>query len=295
MGRWTANSTWKARTEGSGPHCTPVGVGTPTLPPRPLSAARAPSRQLPPFLPPRSQPRAPPQPRGPGRPGGCPHTHTPRCRFRRPRPGPRPDPAADPAAPASHGPAEGPGHRRDPRPPRPGPPCPQANRSRVTSRVPRGARSPRAWAARSRRRRRAEVELTGSESPARGRKPASLGNVAAGANKRPRPAPSAAAGAPRGGGGVGPPALTEPRVSHLVRRQPWRLEVGTFQKWFCFRVHAGQSKQILGICCRVTPRGQCPLGNAHSNSGNAAGFFPTVPVGSWQEGKNNLSFCHPRG
>lgn len=76
MGRWTANSTWKARTEGSGPHCTPVGVGTPTLPPRPLSAARAPSRQLPPFLPPRSQPRAPPQPRGPGRPGGCPHTHT---------------------------------------------------------------------------------------------------------------------------------------------------------------------------------------------------------------------------
>lgn len=199
--------------------------------------------------------RAPPQPRGPGRPGGSPHrhTHTPRCRFRRPRPGPRPDPAADPAAPASHGPAEGPGNRRDPRPPRPGPPCPEANRrarSRVTSRAPRGARSPRAWAARSRRRRRAEVELTGSESPARGRKPASLGNVAAGANKRPRPAPSSAAGAPRGGGGVGSPALREPRVSHLVRRQPWWLEVDTFQKWLCFRVYAAWSKQILGICCR---------------------------------------------
>lgn len=55
---------------------------------------------------------------------------------------------------------------------------------------PRAARSPRAWAARSRRRRRAEVELRHSESPARGRKPASLGNVAAGANKRLRPAPS---------------------------------------------------------------------------------------------------------
>lgn len=53
-----------------------VGVGTPTFPPRPLSTARASSPQLPPFLPPRSHPAAPPQPRGPGRPGGSAGTHT---------------------------------------------------------------------------------------------------------------------------------------------------------------------------------------------------------------------------
>lgn len=85
--------------------------------------------------------------------------------------------------------------------PRPGPPCPEANRrarSRVTSRVPRGQRSPRAWAARSRRRRRAEVELKRLREPCEGKEASVTGQRRSRSKQKPAACPEQRSGSTPG-------------------------------------------------------------------------------------------------
>lgn len=188
MRRYTGNSTWHTQTGASRPHLT---RRCELYPRHSHPVPSASPRHLPPFLSPLSPPAPPPQPLRPGQGGGKTHLTAgsagPKARCRggslstgvsQPSRGVR----ASGGSPGRSG---------------PGPPSPQAASAPESPRaaLPTGlgrAEPPKA---------RAEVELRGSEKPEKGRKPASLGNVAAGANKRLRPAPSeraVAAGEPPG-------------------------------------------------------------------------------------------------
>lgn len=289
-----------------------VGVGTRTLPARPLITARASSRQLPPFLPPRSPPQAPPQPRGPAGPGGSPGTHT--------------HLAAGSAGPArGQGPiprripqrrrrltAEGPGSGGTPGRRGPGPPCPQA-KGRARSRG-HGSSPPRAARLFPTGLGRAEPPKAQGGGGAERLREACEGKEAGVTGQRRGRSKQTPAACPEPRGGSSP-GVAGPHGATPRRDRSWWLEVDAFQKCFCFRLHAAPSKQISRIHCRALGNSQgsvpgrkrtqqfweCCWAFPHSPSGilssrgKTASPFATLEVNPHAPSPLNLYFCSALG